>query len=343
VQVFKAEPRPLDEPVVRADDVTKQFPDGGGVVGFDLEVPRGAIMGLVGPSGSGKTTAVRLLLGLLMPEHGSMRVMGRDPRTFSTSDRRRIGYLPQLSVLYPDLSVRQNLDFVASIYGVAWRSRFLPTRSARAARKRIDEVLRTVGLEDRQRHRLRDTSGGEQRRLALAAALAHDPELLLLDEPTAGVDPVLRQDLWHRFGELRDQGRTLIVTTQYVTEAAYCDLVAVLAEGRVLHVATPDDLQREAFGGQVLELGFSRPLLPIEVDEIGDLSGVHMVTRAGSRRSFRATVEDATAAQREVGSWAGDHDVEITTSAVVTPSFDDVFVELVERHRGRADAEEASA
>jgi ABC-2 type transport system ATP-binding protein len=334
--VFETKPRPWSQAVVEADAVTKRYGDDGGVEDLTLEVPRGRIFGLVGPSGSGKTTIVRLLLGAVAPDAGSLRVLGRDPLRAGARDRRRLGYLPQRSVLYPDLSVRHNLDFVASLSGLPPRSRLWPTSRSRRARARIDEVLATVGLEHRQRHRLRDLSGGERRRLALAAAMAHQPELLVLDEPTAGVDPVLRQDLWQHFSDLRDEGRSLVVTTQYVTEATECDLVGMLIDGRILHVATPDELRREAFGGHVLELVCSRPLSPGEIDELGDVPGMGPIRRAGSRERFRATVDDAAEATRRVGAWADAHDVAIETNAEVTPTFDDVFVELVERHRDAA-------
>lgn len=331
--MFRSRPAPLDQVVLRMDGVTKEYAEDGGVTGVDLEVRRGCILGLVGPSGAGKTTIVRLLLGLLAPDTGSVRVLGSDPREATRGHRRRIGYLPQHSVLYPTLSARANLDFVASLYDLPWRPRLLPTANAKRARARLSEVIRMVGLEDRERHRLGDLSGGEQRRLALAAALVHSPELLLLDEPTAGIDPVLRQDLWEHFGALRDEHRTLVVTTQYVTEAAYCDLVAVVVGGRILHVATPEALQHEAFGGAVLDLEFSRPLLPVEIEEIGRLPRLERVRRAGSRDRLRAVVPDAETAEEELARWSAEHDVEVATSTMVTPSFDDVFVELVERHR----------
>ena len=238
-----------DEHVVVADGVQRAFDDDHGVHDLDLRVPRGVVLGLIGPSGAGKTTAVRLLLGVDAPDAGRIQVLGKDPRTFRSRDRSRIGYLPQSTVLYPQLTLRHNLNFVASLYGMPWRARLWPKRrSGRAARRRIDEILDLVGLAESQHVRLADASGGEQRRLALAGALVHDPELLVLDEPTAGIDPLLRRGLWDEFARLRDSGRTLIVTTQYVDEAANCDLVAMLVDGRILRVDTPDGLRRAAFG-----------------------------------------------------------------------------------------------
>lgn len=237
------------EHAVVAEGVQRAFDADNGIHDLDLRVPPGVVLGLIGPSGAGKTTAVRLLLGVDAPDAGRIEVLGKDPRTFRSRDRRRIGYLPQSTVLYPQLSLRHNLNFVASLYGMPWRARYWPKRRrGREARRRIDEILELVGLSESQSLRLADASGGEQRRLALAGALVHDPELLVLDEPTAGIDPLLRRGLWDEFARLRDEGHTLIVTTQYVDEAANCDLVAMLVDGRILRVDTPDGLRRAAFG-----------------------------------------------------------------------------------------------
>jgi ABC-2 type transport system ATP-binding protein len=240
------EPR---EPVIVTRGVHRTFGEGQGLRSLDLTVPPGTIFGVVGPSGSGKSTAVRLLLGADEPTEGDVWVLGRRPSDFTRDDRRRIGYLPQSTVLYPELSLRHNLDLAASMYGVPARSRLLAVgKRRREARRRIDDLLAFLELDDAQRTRLRDASGGEQRRLGLAAALAHAPELLILDEPTTGVDPVLRRRIWERLHQLRDEGTTIFVTTQYVDEATNCDLVAFILDGRVLTVGTPEELRREAFG-----------------------------------------------------------------------------------------------
>jgi ABC-2 type transport system ATP-binding protein len=238
-----------EQPVIVAAGVRRTFGAGQGLQGLDLSIERGIVFGVVGPSGSGKSTAVRLLLGADEPTEGELWVFGRRPADFTREDRRRIGYQAQTTVLYPDLTLRHNLDLAASMYGVPARSRFLAVgKRRRAARQRITDMLAFLDLADAARTRLGDASGGEQRRLGLAAALVHDPELLVLDEPTTGVDPVLRRRIWDRLGELRDDGTTIFVTTQYVDEASHCDLVALLIDGRVLTVDTPEALRRQAFG-----------------------------------------------------------------------------------------------
>jgi ABC-2 type transport system ATP-binding protein len=227
-----------DASAVRTTALVKYFGSEVALDNVDLVVPRGVILGVIGPSGGGKTTLIRILTGVLAPSDGRVEVLGHDPATTDASQRRRIGYMPQASVLFPNLSVWSNLQFVASLYA-------LPVRR----RRRLRSLLQLVDLWEHRHKRLDHCSGGMQRRAALAAALVNDPDLLFLDEPTAGVDPLLRERFWDRFRALRDTGRTIVVSTQYVGEAASCDLVAVMARGRLIALATPDDLRRQATEG----------------------------------------------------------------------------------------------
>lgn len=289
--------------------------------GIDLQVPEGTIFGFVGPSGSGKTTTVRLLTGIERPSEGRVEVLGRPPSTFRAKDRRRIGYLPQLSVLFPSLSLWQNLSFAASIYGMGW-----------PRRKRLRAVMDLVGLWDDRRTRLRKASGGMQRRLALAAALVHDPQVLFLDEPTAGVDPVLRRTLWERFGALRDEGRTLFVTTQYVGEAAYCDLVAVMRDGRIVTVDTPSGLRWRAFGGELVDVRTEGEMdddLTARLALLREVKGCEWVS--GDRHAARLVVHQADEAVPAVSRWLEEQGVTVRSVEETEPSFDDVFVALIER------------
>jgi ABC-2 type transport system ATP-binding protein len=260
------------------------------------------------------------MTGILPPESGELTVLGKTPADFDQADRSRLGYMPQLSVLYPHLSIWENLGFSASLFGVPWRGR----------RARMNEQLQLVELEDAHSRLLRDSSGGMQRRLALAATLIHNPDLLFLDEPTAGIDPILRKKVWDHFGELRDQGRTMFVTTQYVGEAAYCDRVGVLAEGRLIAVDTPDGLRRQAYGGEVLDVTFSRPLLAPQLDQLADVASAVRTERIGSQE-VRLVVADAGEVSPQVTAWATDAGVDIESVEPFLPAFDDVFVELVSK------------
>ena len=306
--------------VVHASELTKQYGPNAGVFGLDLEIPTGQIIGLIGPSGSGKTVTVRLMTGVLNPDAGKVEVLGEDPRQFDRQTRARIGYMPQHTVLIPDLSLRQNLNFAASLYGMPLRRK-----------DRIDEVTDFLELGEVIDRKPNQASGGEKRRLMLASAMIHQPELVFLDEPTAGIDPVLRRKFWDRFEDMRSDGRTLVVTTQYVGEAAHCDLVAVLSRGRVLLVDTPEGLRRRAYGGDLVDIHF------VEQPDNGDLVALEQLTGGStptwlSPRRVRLVVDDAATTTARVTKWADDRGLELTKTEPYLPSFDDVFVELVTRY-----------
>jgi len=317
---------------VRARGLTKTFPDGVGVHDLTLEVEQGTIFGFIGPSGSGKTTTIRMMTGILGQDSGELSVLGKVPADFDRSDRSRLGYMPQLSVLYPHLSIWENLGFSTSLFGVPWRGR----------RRRMKEQLQLVELDGARTRLLRDSSGGMQRRLALAATLIHNPDLLFLDEPTAGIDPILRKKVWDHFVDLRDQGRTLFVTTQYVGEAAYCDRVGVLAEGRLIAVDTPEGLRRQAFGGEVLDATFTQPLLAPQLDQLSNLVAATRVERL-SFSEVRLIVADAGEASPQVTAWATEAGVEIESVEPYLPAFDDVFVELITKLTATQESPEAVA
>ena len=203
--------------------------------------------------------------------------------TLSSKQRSAIGYLPQSPALFGDLSVRENLNFHASMYG-------LPLRR----RKRLRELLEWVELTDDRKKRVRDTSGGMQRRLALAATFVHDPTYLFLDEPTAGIDPILREKFWNQFRSLGAEGRTLLVTTQYVGEASYCDMVGLLSDGELLMFDTPQNLRRAAFDGEVIDVEVRQHATPEQIARlrdspivIGDIERVDAVTCAHRRPRCR--------------------------------------------------------
>jgi ABC-2 type transport system ATP-binding protein len=315
-------PDEVPELAVRARGLTHVFNELDGVHDLDLNVEPGTIFGFIGPSGSGKTTTIRLLTGVLSPQQGELTVLGKSPSEFDRTDRSRLGYMPQLSVLYPHLSIWENLVFSASLFGMPWRGR----------RERLSRHLRFVELDDARHRLLRDASGGMQRRLALAATLVHEPDLLFLDEPTAGIDPILRKKIWDRLIELREAGRTLFVTTQYVGDAAYCDKVGVLAEGRLVALDSPEGLRRQAYGGELLNVVFTAPLPGAQRDQLAEAAGAIRLERLGTT-TIRLVVEDAGEAAPRVTAWAAEAGREIESVEPDLPAFDDVFVELVSRTR----------
>jgi ABC-2 type transport system ATP-binding protein len=304
--------------------MTKKFLDEPAVQDVTFDIPAGMIFGFIGPSGSGKTTTIRLLTGFYAPTEGEVTVFGTPPVKFSQSTLERIGYMPQLFVLYPQLTVWENLNFAASIYGMGLR------RS-----QRLNQVLEFVELADHKGKPAGRISGGMQRRLSLASTLVHDPDLIFLDEPTAGIDPVLRRKFWDHFKELQNQGRTLFVTTQYVGEAAYCDLVGVMSKGRLLMVGTPEELRRAAFGGEVVDLRTAERLDYRIVQRIADFPFVEKrMVRRLDEAGLRIIVDEASTAMPALINWANENNIEIASIEEYLPPFDDVFVELVQREEG---------
>jgi ABC-2 type transport system ATP-binding protein len=225
--------------------------------------------------------------------------------------------MAQDSVFFPDLTLRENLNFSASLFGVPLRRK-----------DRVNEMIGLLDLDGPIDRLLRDASGGEKRRLSLAAALIHRPELLFLDEPTAGIDPILRKKFWDHFGHLAEQGSTLMVTTQYVGEAAYCDLVGVLSGGRILALDTPDGLRRRAFGGDLFDVVFASPPARDDLVALTRADGVSKVTWLDDH-SVRLVVADAGEVSSTLEAWAGERGLEIERSEAHLPPFDDVFVEFV--------------
>jgi ABC-2 type transport system ATP-binding protein len=310
---------------VRMAGVTRRFGGATAVSDLDLEIPRGQIVGIIGPSGSGKTTTIRMITGSLAPTSGKVEVLGMAPHRFDRRTRERIGYMPQLFSLYPDLSVGENVDFAAALYGlVLWR---------RWRRRRA--VLELLSLWDVRGRRASQLSGGMKRRLELAAAMVHEPDLLILDEPTAGIDPLLRRTVWDELHRLRDRGVTAIVTTQYVTEAEECDRVALISEGGLIAFGTPDELRREALGGEVVEVTM-RSLF--DIASLRQEAGVRGVRQTGPR-TFQLVVDDAGTATADAIQAMSERGAEVETVREIRPTFEDVFGTLVERSRSSADAE----
>ena len=299
--------------------VGKRFNDHDVVSGLDLESPAGAVVGVIGPSGAGKTTTIRMITGSLAPTSGTAEVLGEAAGKLSRRTRERMGYLPQKFSLYPDLSVLENVDFVASLYGLVFARRF----------RRRREVLELVDLWKVRNRRASALSGGMQRRLELAAALVHEPDLLVLDEPTAGIDPLLRRVVWDEVHRLKERGVTAVVTTQYVTEAEECDLVTLISEGRRVAFGPPEELRHSAFGGDVLEV--TTPRL-FDAAALAGADGIRDVRQTGPR-TFRLVVDDAGAATADVVQTITGAGAEVESVRESRPSFEEVFAVLVERHR----------
>ncbi len=296
---------------IRARGLTKRFGELTAVDALDLDVPRARIYGFLGPNGSGKSTTIRMLCGLLTPTAGEARVLGIDLPADARELKPRIGYMTQRFSLYAELSVLENLEFIADVYAVARRTR----------QARIDELLERYAFTDRRRQLAGTLSGGQRQRLALACAVLHKPELLLLDEPTSAVDPKSRRDFWADLFELANAGTTILVSTHYMDEAERCHRLAILDRGRKVADGTPAELQRST-GMHVIEV-LADDAVAAQHALVGD-ARIASVTQLGVRlRVLLPEALDAPVALVEQRLGDAGIDAEVRP---VTPSLEDVFV-----------------
>ncbi|PDW02885.1 ABC transporter [Candidatus Viridilinea mediisalina] len=327
----------MERAIIDSEGVVVDFGNGAGIFDQTYQVPAGTILGMIGPSGCGKTTTCRVALGLLAPQRGRITTLGRTPTRFTATDREQIGYIPQQFVLYPRLSVAENIQFVASLYGMP----------ARFVRERMAELLAFVDLQDARNRLGQHLSGGMQRRLMLVSALMHDPVLLFADEPTAGIDPVLRARFWEYFRQLRDQGRTLVVTTQVVSEAIHCDYVAVMRQGRILALDTPANLRRLAFSGEIIDVTLADPDdMPRALATLRRWKDVVRSARpapnAESDADLHVVVEDAREWLPEVLARLNNQRPRIVaaSAAPLEVSYDEIFIKLMRQDEQRQEEAE---
>jgi ABC-2 type transport system ATP-binding protein len=299
--------------VIDVSGLTKKF-DGRAVVrNLSMQVRRGTIYGFLGPNGSGKTTTIRMLCGLLTPNEGSGTCLGFDIRTETAKIKRQVGYMTQRFSLYQDLSVRENLEFVARIYGIA--------DPVGAARKMIAHL----GLEGREQQIAGTLSGGWKQRLALGACTLPNPQLLLLDEPTAGVDPKARREFWNEIHALAANGLTVLVSTHYMDEAERCHEIAYIAYGELLAHGTVDEVIRAS---HLTTYNVSGDGLTALAAALEKRPGVDMVAPFGA--SLHVSGRDHAALEHAIASYRGDAALKWQKGA---PSLEDVFIELMSRAR----------
>ena len=304
------------EPAVRAEGLTRRFGDTVALTGVSFRVAAGELFGLIGPDGAGKTTLFRLLTGLLVPDAGTARVLGHDVEAETGAVRRRVGYMPGRAAVYPDLSVEENLRFFASVFGTDVSEGY--------------ELVAPVyeQIEPFADRRAENLSGGMRQKLALSCALVHRPDLLLLDEPTTGVDAVSRREFWDLLTDLAGRGLTILVSTPYMDEAGRCERVGLLQEGRLLRVDPPERLGRD----------FGRPLLAVRGPDRHGLLGLlrehpdaEAVFPFGQEIHFTDRRTDAPAARRarELEAWLVEHGAEDVSVEATEPGVEDVFMDLM--------------
>ncbi|ALN79861.1 ABC transporter family protein [Lysobacter antibioticus] len=264
--------------VIKARGMSKHFGQLRAVDRVDLTVPRACVYGFLGPNGSGKSTTIRMLCGLLTPTAGDIEVLGLEIPQQAEALRRRIGYMTQKFSLFEDLSVRENLEFLAAVQDIP----------KAPARRRVDELIEQYHFGDRQKQLAGTMSGGQKQRLALAGAVIHEPELLFLDEPTSAVDPESRRDFWEKLFELADAGTTLLVSTHYMDEAERCHRLAILDRGVLVADGTPAELTG-ALAGRAVEVRAAQPRKAQRV--LVEVPGVLSVAQIGN--SLRVLLEHA--------------------------------------------------
>ena len=303
------------EVVIEASHLARHFGDLVAVRDVSLELHRGEIFGVLGPNGAGKSTTIRMLCGILDPSSGSAHVVGFDVQQEPEEVKRRIGYMTQRFSLYEDLTVRENLEFYASIYGVPRRTR----------RARIDGTLERAGLAQRRKQLAATLSGGWKQRLALACSTIHEPPLLFLDEPTAGVDPVSRREFWDQIHRISSEGTTVLVTTHYMDEAERCHRLAFIFRGEVLDIGSPGQIvERRAL--RIAELTVperSRRAADLlreqaEVDEVAPFGAILRVAVLGGH--------DPVALCRRV---LAREDMAVASAEEARPTVEDDFVSMV--------------
>ncbi len=317
------------EPIIEADGLTRRFGKTMALDGLNLSVKRGEIFGLVGPDGSGKTTTIRILAAIMEPTGGTARVLGRDVADEGEEIKKRMGYMAQQFSLYGDLSVAENIEFYADIYGLKGRER----------EERIERLLQFAALTEFTARRAMNLSGGMQKKLALACALLHKPEVIFLDEPTTGVDPVSRREFWDILAELHLEGVTILISTPYMDEAERCSRVGLLYQGRLLVCDTPEKI-KSAIHGDLIELRATdggpdagqtlrraqRVLVDLpcelEVQTYGDL--IHVIVR------------DAHADETLVCQALEEAGISATDVRQTRPSMEEAFISLI-RRQGLAD------
>lgn len=301
--------------------LTKRFGDFVAVNNVTLTVPQGEIFGFLGPNGAGKSTTIRILCGLLDPSEGDATVAGFDVRTQSEDIKRSIGYMSQKFSLYDDLTVEENIDFFSGIYGVA--------KAKRPERK--DYVLRMAGLTEKSKTMTRLLAGGWKQRLALGCAILHEPPVLFLDEPTSGVDPIARRSFWELIYQLSAAGQTIFVSTHYMDEAEYCHRLALMYQGRVVALGTPDELKHSLESHVLFEVEPDDLLGAMDVlasmEGLSDVavfgSGLHVTARAAEsgESSIRTALDNAKVGSRGLRR--------------IRPSMEDVFVAVIEEEDRR--------
>lgn len=305
---------------VEVHALTKYFSKFTAVNQIDFVIPRGEIFGLLGPNGAGKTTTIRMLCGLLLPDGGSAKVLEFDVSSEPEEIKKNIGYMSQKFSLYNDLTAIENINFYASIYGL--------TNEERTTR--VGELIEMSGLAGFERELTRTLSGAWRQRLALACAIVHNPPMLFLDEPTAGVDPVSRREFWDLIYELAGQGVSVLATTHYMDEAEYCNTIGMMYQGELIATASPDEI-KDQLPGLLVQINCDQPAKAIEL--LQTLPGVQDVAIHGAQVHVTIkNTQDLKRVEKSLKSFGFD----FCDTEIIEPSLEDAFISMVNHRRSKA-------
>jgi ABC-2 type transport system ATP-binding protein len=307
----------MSEWAVEVHGLTKRFGSFTAVDGITFAVKRGEVFGFLGPNGAGKSTTIRMLCGIISPTSGTGTVAGLDIRTQSEQIKARIGYMSQKFSLYEDLTVSENIDFYAGVYGV----------SAERLAERKRWVLQMAGLEGREQSLTGELPVGWKQRLALGCAIVHEPEILFLDEPTSGVDPISRRQFWDLINALAGEGVTVFVTTHYMDEAEHCDRLCLIYRGRIVAMGTPAELKTHYASGKLIEVEVEPQMAALE----SLLNDPAVYDAAVFGRRLHVVLPADVDAEGYVRQQLEKEGFRIIYLEPVVPSLEDVFVSLVEQ------------
>jgi len=303
---------------VVVDNLTKKFGEFTAVENISFTIPKGEIFGLLGPNGAGKTTTIRMLCGLLLPSNGNAEVMGFNVLSQPEEIKTKIGYMSQKFSLYNDLTAYENLDFYSRIYGLDGKHR----------KNRMEELIELAGLKDHKSTLTSNLSGAWRQRLALACAIVHNPPMLFLDEPTAGVDPISRREFWNLIYELAGQGISVLATTHYMDEAEYCNNIGMMYRAKLIALADPDTLRGS----------LKVPLIEIDCESPGKAllltSETSGVLDAAMHGAFLHVLVKSPSVIKQIKNRLIKESVVVNRIEEISPSLEDVFVSMIKFERG---------
>ncbi len=302
---------------IEVEGLVRRFGSFTAVDGVSFKVRRGEVFGFLGPNGAGKTTTIRMLCGLLLPTEGSGRVSGYDIRTQSQSIRGIIGYMSQKFSLYTDLSVAENIRFYGGVYGM----------SREEIEERLPQILELSGLRGRENELTANLAGGFRQRLALGCAIIHSPQIIFLDEPTAGVDPISRRDFWDLIYNLSEEGVTILVTTHFMDEAEHCHTVALIHEGHLIAIGSPEELKRQHLADVLWEIECT-PLFEA-YRLLSSEPAVERLSLYGS--AIQVLGKDHRKMAGFLPRFCRKHNIELLRMEEVTPTMENLFLTLMER------------